>query len=53
MLLAMLDAKKKIDVANWRLQGVLNRGGEIRFEDEPEIIPGIDMPVEGELNLGG
>jgi hypothetical protein len=50
----MLDEKKKINVQNWRLQGVLNNGGEVSFEDEAEPIPGIDAPYTGDTGfLGG
>lgn len=40
----MLDEKKRIDIANWRIQGCLNQGGEVTFKNED--VSGIDKPVD-------
>ncbi len=42
VLITMLDEKKKIDIANWKIQACLNNGGEVNYKEE---IQGIDKPA--------
>jgi len=49
----MLDAKKKIDLENWKLAAILNRGGDVTMGEEK--LPGRDYPAGEEIlgALGG